>query len=68
MLAQYNLGPDYKQSTTTEYVSFSDTDGWEYEPGPKEIDIQTWSTNPKTYVNSYVSYLKNENMFKNKRT
>ena len=60
MLAQYNLGTDYRQSTTTNYVIFSDTDGWEYTPGPKEIDIQIWSTNPKTYVNAYVEYLKTE--------
>ena len=57
MLAQYNLGTNYWQSTTTNYVTFSDTNGWEYTPGPKEIDIQTWSTNPKTYVNEYVSKL-----------
>ena len=62
MLAQYNLGTDYRQSTTTNYVIFSDIDvsGWEYTPGPKEIDIQTWSTNPKIYVNEYVSYLQGE--------
>ena len=60
MLAQYNLGPDYRQSTTVNGVKFSDTPGWEYTPGPKEIDIQTWSTNPKTYVNNYVDYLKTE--------
>jgi hypothetical protein len=58
MLAQYNLGTDYKQTTEANHVSFSDTDGWETEPGPKEIDIQKWSTNPKTYVNAYVEYLK----------
>ena len=60
MLAQYNLGTDYRQSTTENPVTFSDSNGWEYTPGPKEIDIQTWSTNPKTYVNEYVSYLKSE--------
>ena len=60
MLAQYNLGTDYKQNTTYNYVAFSDTNGWEFEPGPKEIDIQTWSTTPKTYVNEYVTYLQGE--------
>ena len=60
MLAQYNLGTDYKQTEEQNYVAFSDRDGWEYEPGPKEIDIQTWSTNPKTYVNDYVEYIKKE--------
>ena len=58
MLAQYNLGIDYRQSTVLNAVTFSNTNGWEFEPGPKEIDIQTWSTNPKTYVNEYVTYLK----------
>ena len=57
MLAQYNLGTDYRQTTTENYVTFSDESGWEYTPGPKEIDIQTWSTYPKTYVNEYVKYL-----------
>lgn len=41
-------------------VVFSNSGGWEYTPGPKEIDIQTWSTDLKTYVNEYVSYLKEE--------
>ena len=60
MLAQYTIGTDNKQSTTYNGVAFSDAAGWEYTPGPKEIDIQTWSTNPKTYVNAYVEYLKTE--------
>ena len=60
MLAQYNIGTNYKQSTTQKGVKFSDSNGWEYTPGPKEIDIQVWSTNPKTYVNNYVSYLQTE--------
>ena len=58
LFADYNLGTDYKQSTTANNVKFSNSDGWEYTPGPKEIDIQTWSTNPKTYVNNYVDYIK----------
>jgi hypothetical protein len=60
MLAKYNLGTDYKQTTETNNVKFANTNGWEYTPGPKEIDIQTWTTNPKTYVNAYVEYLKEE--------
>ena len=58
MLAQYNLGTDYRQSSTNNYVYFTESGGWENFPGPKEIDIQTYSTNPKVYVNEYVSYLK----------
>lgn len=58
MLAQYNLGTDYKQSTVQNSVTFSNVGGWEYTPGPKEIDIQSYEGNAKTYVNEYVSYLK----------
>ena len=60
MLAQYNLGPNYKQTTVANPVSFSNSSGWEYTPGPKEIDIQVYDGNAKTYVNEYVSYLEGE--------
>ena len=60
MLAKYNLGTNYKQSKTTNYITFSTTTNWEYKPGPKEIDIQQYDGNVKTYVNNYVSYLKGE--------
>jgi surface protein len=65
MLAKYNLGTDYKQSITQNNVTFSENIGWEYTPGPKEIDIQLWSTNPKNYVNAYVTYLKEETAVEN---
>ncbi len=65
MLAQYNLGTDYRQSTVPNYVSFSEANDWEYTPGPKEIDIQQYDGNAKTYVNEYVSYLKRETGFSN---
>ena len=61
MLAQYNLiysSSNYIQSNTANTVAFSSSTGWEYKPGPKEVDIQTWSSNPKTFVNGYISYLK----------
>ena len=55
LMAQYNLGTDYRQSTTNNYVTFADTKTWErYET----IDLQTMTTNPKNYVNNYVSYLR----------
>ena len=60
MLAQYNLGTNYRQSIFQTGVSFASTYGWGYTPGPKEIDIQTWTTNPKMYINEYVAYLKRE--------
>ena len=59
MLAQYNLGADFKQTTNEHYVSFSDITGWVHTPGPKEIDIQTWSLNSYNLVNGYVSSLRN---------
>ena len=64
MLASHNLGHDYRQTSSVSHldygVTFASAGGWEYTPGPKEIDIQKWSTNPKTYVNEYVSYLQEE--------
>lgn len=60
LLAQYNLGTDYRQSTTNNYVKFANTNGWEYTPGPKEIDIQNFDGPVKTYVNAYIEYLKTE--------
>ena len=60
VLAKYNLNKSYRQSSTTNYVKFASSPGWPYGSGPQEIDIFTYSTNPKTYVNQYVSYLKSE--------
>lgn len=60
MLAKYNLGTDYRQSSTKNYVSFSVTNGWEYTPGPKEVDIQKHEGNAKTYINNYKSFLQSQ--------
>ena len=60
LFADYNLGTDYKQSTTANKLTFSNTYGWSNTPGPKEIDIQSYPGNAKTYVNNYVNYLKTE--------
>lgn len=57
LLAQYTLDSDYRQNSEDNNLSFSDTDGWEYSPGPKEIDIQSYDGNVKTYLQEYVSYL-----------
>ena len=57
MLAQYNLDTSYRQNTLENAVTFSNTNGWEYTPGPKEIDIQSYHGNAQAYVNGYVSYL-----------
>lgn len=58
LFAKYNVGTDYKQTTTTNHIKFTSTYGWDYTPGPKEIDIQVWTVEPKNYVNGYVDYLK----------
>ena len=61
MLAKYNLNTAYHQSTTVNGVSFSNVTGWEYTPGPKEIDVATWGTDYSAlYLNEYVSYLMTE--------
>lgn len=58
LLSKYNLGTSYRQSKTTNSVKLFSESGWSYTPGPKEIDIQAYEGNAKTYVNEYVSYLK----------
>ena len=58
LFADYNLGTNYRQSTSANYIKFSNSNGWAYNPGPKEIDIQKYDGNAKTYVNNYVNYLK----------
>ena len=60
MLAQYNLGTTYRQSTIENPVTFSDLNGWEYEIGPTEIDLQLYDGEANKYVNEYVRYLKNK--------
>ena len=57
LLSQYNLSTSYKQSSTANIVLFANKKGWEYTPGPKEIDIFTWTDEPKNYINRYVTYL-----------
>ncbi len=57
MLAKNSIGTDYKQSEIDNFLSFSNSYGWAYKPGPKEIDIQSYEGSVKTYVNEYVSYL-----------
>ena len=58
MLAQYNIGTNYRQSSIERDVTFSYSNGWEYAPGPKEIDIQQFDGEVKNNLNEYVSYLK----------
>ena len=60
MLSQLNLDETYKQTETQMRDGFADTYDWEYTPGPKEIDIQSYDGEAKTYVNEYVEYLQQE--------
>ena len=67
MLAQSGIGTDYKQSSISSNIvktNFSKVSGWEYTPGPKEIDINSWSKDyVADYVNKYISYLQSETDF-----
>ena len=65
MLAQYNLGTKNRQSVEKNYVEFANDEGWEYKPGPKEIDIQIWTTKPKEMINDYILYLQEKTGDKN---
>ena len=58
LLAAYNLGDDYRQTSVQNNENLADKSGWEYNPGPNEIDIQLYDGSSKTYVNNYVTYLK----------
>ena len=54
MLAQNNLGTNYRQSPTANYVTFSNSNGWKYTPGPRDINIYSYEGNVKTYVNKKI--------------
>ena len=60
LLTKYNLGTDYRQSTSENYVVFANNTGWEYSTGKNEIDISVWSSVVNTYINEYVDYISNE--------
>ena len=60
MLAQQNLGTNYRQSETQNGVAFASSNGWGYTPGPKEIDIKQYIGKASTYVSEYVTYLQSE--------
>lgn len=62
LLAQHALSSSYRQSISTEnyQVEFGTVNGWDWTPGPKEIDLATWAPNILTYINNYVTYIKGE--------
>ena len=58
MLSQYNIdSTTNKQTTIEKKYTFSDSTGWEYTPGPKDIDITTHTSTLYYSIESYVSYL-----------
>ena len=57
LLAQYNLGADYKQSATSKTMHFGSDVDWSYEVDGMEIDITTGTSNVGKYVKNYVDYL-----------
>jgi hypothetical protein len=57
MLAQYSVDESYLQNKSEYWVKFSDYSGWEYSPGPLEIDIDIWSTYTSDLVDGYVAYI-----------
>ena len=56
MLAKYNLGTDYRQSTVNNSMTLSEDFTWR--ENSNEIDVQSLTSGLKTYVNNYVAYLK----------
>lgn len=58
MLAKNNIGENYKQTSSIYKVNFSSKNGWEYTPGPKDIDVFTWGGQAKNLLEGYVGYLK----------
>ena len=62
MLAQKNISDTtpYKQTDEQVRTRFSDSYGWQYTPGPKDIDIQNYDGETRILLNNYVSYLKTQ--------
>lgn len=59
LLAQENIDCNTNRQTPSQrQYTFSDEIGWEYAPGPKDIDIKTYTTTLYSYIDSYVSYIK----------
>ena len=52
----------YRQTDAEEGfdIPFADVDGWEYLPGPKEIDLATYAPTIQEYLDGYESYIEQE--------
>ena len=55
LLAQKNLGTNYRQNDSYIHLEFSDSSGWSADT---DVDVQLYDGKVKTYVNQYLSYLK----------
>lgn len=60
MFAQLTLGTNYRQSETENNIVYATESGWEYTPGPKEVDVNRWLPNIAIYTNQYKDYLNSE--------
>jgi hypothetical protein len=60
LLSALSLNESGKQSTTPYEVPFASASGWEYEPGPKEIEPQYYGTDISNLLNIFVTDLRNE--------
>jgi surface protein len=58
LLAQYNLDSNILQSSTEKPGAFSNSADWEYQPGPKEIDIYQNYGFTQSQLAGYVGYLR----------
>lgn len=58
LLAQKGLNSSYRQASYANSINIISNDDWEYTPGPKEIDLETYAPTAVTYLNEYKNYLK----------
>ena len=59
LLPRFNIHSNNKQSSSAQETVFSNKSGWVYNPSPKDIDVQIYSTAARNRMNNYVNYLKN---------
>lgn len=58
LLSSMMLDSTYRQSSSPQLGLFASEVGWEYKPGPKEIDIFAYEGDAGTFVTEYVSFLR----------
>ena len=57
LLAQQNLGSNYRQSYSMNPVKFANFNGWSYTFGPIDVNISSYNGPVRTYLNNYKSFL-----------